>query len=261
MRRALIGAALIGLLALVPAHAYFGSHILGFGANTTFGACSSVPVTFLSAQTSTADSNTYTFSGVSLGDVACSGNIRLIYVHSVCSTVGNNATVAITVGGQSATHITADTTSASFKTVTAQAQVNSGTTGDVVITYTDGTDQTCERIAVILYAVISTTGTRTDTVSDNSSTGDFDAANLATTSGGGVIFSLSAIPDSTCLIGTWGGSETITENVNSTIDAAIDYAGWSFTANATQTTNDLNNTSCTGDSDGLHQAASWEPPA
>lgn len=260
MLRRLLSFLCVVVLALSPARADFGSWSYNWGIPSASAACSSTPLTYLSSQTDTTDATNYTFSAVAIGNEPCTGNARLIYLSAGCTDITGAEADAFdaTVGGIADTEIekVAETAIGRY---TAYVNVPTGTTADVFLDF--GTN-TCERVAVVLYALIVASGSTTpvDTVSDGSPSGDFDAANVAQTSGGGFIATLMSYPSSSCSAGTWSGADTPTTDVSTTLDNDISYISMSFTSSETTTTDDWSNASCGTETDGSFVVTSWSPP-
>lgn len=244
--------------------------VLAFSANATMvinpysvvpaGPCSSTPVTYIGTQTSAADSTSYTFNGVSIGDPACAGNIRLVYVYMICSAISTTSVDTVTVAGVTASDVLAN--NATTRVAGVFARVNTGTTADIVASFSGGADNTCEAIALMVYVIITTTTVTVDAVNDVSATGDFDLSNVAVTSGGAEVVSMASIPASACgsLDATFNGTETVIEDVNATLDSVLTYTSGHFTADSTATVDDYANISCGTETAGMALAVSWEPP-
>lgn len=106
-------------------------------------------MSLLQADSSTADTNVYTFSAQNLG-AAASNRYIVVAIGARKSVAANTTISSVTIGGESATYIierAAAASSASNHSAIYAASVPSGTTGDVVITFAD----TMLRCGIALY--------------------------------------------------------------------------------------------------------------
>ena len=135
--RAVAFALLLALVCSIPASAALQvQQLIGFGAGGGTGA---KVLTWKGSSTSTSDLTTYTFSSADIG-VASSDRYVIVAV-----TGGpNNRTVSsLTVGGVSATLVVEQVSAAASYTVSMWiANVTSGTTGDIVVTWSAGQTRT-----------------------------------------------------------------------------------------------------------------------
>lgn len=228
--------------------------------------CSSTAVASLVSQSSTADATSYTFSGVSIGVPPCAGSERRIIAIAGCNAItanaGNNPTV--TMNGNAMTRIDADINSTNPTGLYSIVDNSLTGLGNFVFTVGGaGADVTCERSAMMIWKVITATGSATvDQVSDASPTGDFDLANVAVTLNGAEIVGIIAQSATACdlIDPTFGGTEVVTEDTNGTVETALSYRGGSFVADSTATVDDYTNISCGTETDGFATAYSFAPP-
>lgn len=222
--------------------------------------CNSTAKTFLTTLTDTADSTTYTFPAVSIGNPPCAGNSRIIYGQAACFSVTTTSTMTWSVGGVAFS--SDQSLAATLRSQIGRATLNTNsTTADVVLTMSGAADNTCERVAILLYVVISQSTTPIDQLFDSSATGDFDVGtNLATQNGGAIIWSIASQPASACNFGTWSGTETVTEDSDTAVEAAMQIAGYSTTANSDSTSLDAANISCGTETAGMAGGTTWDNP-
>lgn len=235
----------------------FGGHVF------PSGPCSSTPVAYMSTQTSTVDGTSFTFNGVSIGDPPCGSNVRVVVTFAGCHAITSGAQpLSVTVNGVGGTEVWAEAATA-LTVLVSRTSVATGTTADIVFSSSGAADSTCERLVAMVFVVITSSATPVDIVADGSPTGDFDLANVAVTSGGGEVVGIVAYPNNACgdLDATFNGTETVTVDVNTTLEAAITYSGGHFTADSTETIDDYTNISCGTETDGAAIAASWGPPS
>lgn len=157
MRRFIL-AALFALL-FFPAKADFQvNQLIGFGA----GGNRVATVSFASSAVSTADLTTYTFSSASLGTAASNRKI----VIAVSGAVHTTATVStMTVGGVSASLITGTKVrwpTSLYGLEIWQADVPTGSTGDVVVTWSNAQNRTGIGVWAVYGAAAAAHATATD---------------------------------------------------------------------------------------------------
>ena len=157
---------------------------------------------------------TYTYSGVALGTAS---STRAIYVFATGQgPASSNFDVnSMTVGGVSATRVADVTNSAEAQYVSElwRADVPSGTTGDIVVTWNSAMSQ----CGIIAWAV----------------TGDHSLVDLQTTSDSTASFTLTSVPDGSVILAGRGGtgsrthtwSSDVTENVDEEIGSGVVQSG------------------------------------
>lgn len=168
-------------------------------------------LTFLQGTTSTADTNSYTFSSQNLGTASSD---RYIIVGAVARKAGASATISsITIGGVSATIVKQQTNTITNTNVSglAIAAVPTGTTGNIVVTFS----ATMLRCAISAYAV-----TELDSATpydDASSTSADPSVSLdIPTDGFAIGMGLTAAASTA----TWTG---LTEDVDGTLESFVTY--------------------------------------
>lgn len=174
------------------------NELVGFGA-----AAGSIPtsMSFLQGSMSISDSTAYTFSSQSLG----SADINRWIV--VCASGTRNAArtlSSLTIGGVSATKIVqAESSTLYFHTSIWVAQVPTGTTGDIVITW----DNTMGRCGYSAYRLITETAPTTayDTQTDLTLTSSDLSVSISRPSGG-VIIASTVNNSSSATSVTWAGT-------------------------------------------------------
>ena len=194
---------------------FFPATSLGFGAGRVAATISQED-----AAGSASNLTEYTFSGMSLGTIA---DDRIIVV-GVCGFVTSDTIDSVTVGGISATTIIEQAVADGFLELW-QALVPTGTTGDVVITFSDGV----ANCAAVTHAIYGATQTVFDTGSD---TTDQLSDTLAIPSGGvavGTAFSANGASASF----VWGG---LTEDVEQQAGAENTFITGASIASATKET-------------------------
>lgn len=180
-------------------------------------------LTFLTTVTSTADTNTYTFSSVSLGTAQAD---RYIIVTACSRKAGATFTLSgITIGGVSATivrQVTRTVTNSNSQAIVI-ANVPTGTTGDIVVTWST----TVLRCAV---GVWSATNLASATAHDSAtSTATAPTYNIDVPAGGFVIAAaLTAAATTT----TWTEA---TEKFDATLESFVTYTGASKEYETAQT--------------------------
>jgi hypothetical protein len=185
--------------------------------------------------TNSGDLSTYTYSSVALGTAS---STRAIYVFATGQgPASSNFDVnSMTVGGISATRVSDVTNSAEAQYVSElwRADVPSGTTGDIVVTWNSAMSQ----CGIIAWAV----------------TGDHSLVDLQTTSDSTASFTLTNVPDGSVILAGRGGtgsrthtwSSDVTENVDEVIADGVVQSGASsakstggnFTVTCTPSTSD-----------------------
>lgn len=228
-------------------------------------ACSSTPIAYLSTQTSTTDSDTYTFSDIPIGDPPCGSNFRIILAQTMCHSVtASGGTKVLTLGGSAMT-VSGNNLAQSGNGNIYTLSVSSGTTATFVYTRAGSADNTCERFAMMLYTIITSSETFVDNVADSNATGGYDLSNVATTSGGGVWVGYMGYGTgsvcTTTLDTAFNGSETFSDNVNAALESNIHYQSAGFTADGTGTTDDFADICGVAPTQAFAVATSYEPPA
>ena len=185
--------------------------------------------------TNSGDLSTYTYSSVALGTAS---STRAIYVFATAQgPASSNFDVnSMTVGGVSATRVADVTNSAEAQYVSElwRADVPSGTTGDIVVTWNSAMSQ----CGIIAWAV----------------TGDHSLFDIQTTSDSTASFTLTSVPNGSVILAGRGGtgsrthtwSSDVTENVDEVIADGVVQSGASsakstggnFTVTCTPSTSD-----------------------
>ena len=185
--------------------------------------------------TNSGDLSTYTYSSVALGTAS---STRAIYVFATGQgPASSNFDVnSMTVGGVSATRVADVTNSAEAQYVSElwRADVPSGTTGDIVVTWNSAMSQ----CGIIAWAV----------------TGDHSLFDIQTTSDSTASFTLTSVPNGSVILAGRGGtgsrthtwSSDVTENVDEVIADGVVQSGASsakstggnFTVTCTPSTSD-----------------------
>lgn len=171
------------------------NNLVGFGAGGV-----TTSLSFLQGSVSGDDSATYTFSSQNLG--AADPNRWIV----VCATGIQNAarTIdAVTVGGVSATKIVEAEASAYRSVSIWVAYVPTGTTGDIVLTFSSG----LVRAGYSAYRLITETNPTTayDTETDTTTSGS-DLSVSINRPGGGVVIAATVAVCSTATSVTWSGT-------------------------------------------------------
>lgn len=209
-------------------------------------------LSYLQQASSTSDLNSYTFSSQNLG-AASADRYIIVSIQTRDSGTGAKTINSVTVGGVSAT-ITVqkqgvDAATNSTVAGLAIALVPSGTTGDVVVTFSE----VVLRCSIALYAATGlTSATPTDTGSSNASNPTYD---IDVAAGG---FAIGAISDANGTSVVWTG---ITENFDTTVETFLLVSGAAATF-ATQQTNLTLTATITGTADNPAGVfASWQQSA
>jgi len=177
---------------------------------------------FASSGVSTADLSAYTFSGVALGTAATN---RHIVVAAATGTASAADVSSLTVGGVSASLVVRASGSDHTRSELWIASVPSGTTGDIVITWS-GTKDRCGYAAWAMYgASASASDTATDADTTPSQTIDVPA-------GGYLIAAFSGNGSGAARTATWTGPS---ENYDETIQDNFTQTGASDAYAAAQT--------------------------
>jgi hypothetical protein len=179
--------------------------------------------TYLQSATSTADTNAYTFSSQSLGDAASD---RYIIVSAVARKAGATFTLSsITIGGVSATIVrqVTNTVTNSNAAAIVIANVPTGTTGDVVVTWST----TVLRCAIGMWRA---TGLTSATEHDASTSTAADPTYAIDVPAGG--FAIAAGLTAAATTAVWTG---LTEKFDSTLETFVTYTGASDEFATTQT--------------------------
>lgn len=184
---------------------------------------------FLTTDTSSANSTTYTFSSLTFGTAAAD---RYIVACFTTRGGGSNADIdSVTIGGVTATEvINATALQATVWNGTAIfiAAVPSGTSGDVVVTYNVST----LRCGCSLYRL---TGLGSATAHDTASDTTFSGGELTDTidvPAGGIVIAASGQDSGTTPGYTWTG---VTEEYDEAVEANFDHSGGIETGLAVET--------------------------
>lgn len=178
---------------------------------------------YLQSATSTADTNAYTFSSQSLGDAASD---RYIIVTAIARKAGAAFTLSsITIGGVSATIVrqVTNTVTNSDTAAIVIANVPTGTTGDVVVTWST----TVLRCAIGMWRATSLSSA---TEHDASTSTAADPTYAIDVPAGG--FAIAAGLTAAATTVTWTG---LTEKFDSTLESFVTYTGASDEFATTQT--------------------------
>lgn len=128
-------------------------------------------VSYITSGTDTTDATTYTFAGKSIG-TASADRVVAVFIHGRGGTARTVSTV--TIAGVSATIVTATNVSSQQPAAWAYALVPSGTTGDVVVTFSGS----LSRAGIELYTI--TGGPITVVDSDTTATSSALTVDVAT---------------------------------------------------------------------------------
>jgi len=201
-------------------------------------------VTYIGNTLDTVDRTTYTFASHSLGTAAADRKI-------VVATYGQRASVSVstlTVNGVSASLVKAQQVSSADRTVEIwQAAVPTGTTGDIVVTFSGGASAHC---SVGVWAVYGATSAAHAMLgnSSNPSTGTINVP------AGGVLIAASV--NNNASTNTWTGP---TEKFDATLETNTGQSGASDAYAATQTGLTVTATYSAGATQQSLAAASWGP--
>jgi len=177
-----------------------------------------VTLSYITAVGDAVNRTAYTFSSVSFGD-ASSG--RVIVVNAGAGTSGSRTISSVTIGGVTATQAAQASMSESCNG-TFYAVVSSGTSGDIVVTYSGS----CNRSGIGVWGLAGAAATASDTASD---------------SGGTTVALTMSIPASGAAIGggyTNGATHSwtnLTENFEQNPEASHLHSGASASFEAEQT--------------------------
>jgi hypothetical protein len=186
--------------------------LIGFG-----GYFAPKSLTFTDHATDTANLTTYTFSARAIGTAASDRRVHVL-VHG--GGVGDTTLSSVTVGGVSAT-INVQASSGQHTSAIATAAVPTGTTGDVVVTFSGGK----ARCGIGVYA---STGLSSETAVDtDSSTADPATATL-TSVAGGFVLALAAGDNSSSL--TW---TNVTEDYDEVFESTVQSGASGVTSSTT----------------------------
>ncbi len=223
--------------------------MIGGGAG---GSAPSVDGTFLVVDNDETNATVYTHSGLTLGAAATDRKI-------VCCTTGQGHTGSLrtvnslTIGGVSASQVVTITSSANwYRTDIWQADVPSGTTGDVVVTYNATMREACVALYRLTGAGTGPTAA-SDTETDDSVSTDALSVSIDCPAGG---FLVAVCGEESSGSPSWAG---ITQDYDQGMDAGDrDMTGASDSFVTVQTGLTVSVTS-SGSSNMRMSAASWGP--
>ena len=188
------------------------TQLVGFGAGDI-----AASISYVTQLVSTSDLTTYTFTAAAIG-TAAGGRYVVVGVSIAFSTTRSISSV--TVAGATATLIGTALTSANLVMALYGVQVDSGTTGDIVVT-ASGASLDCGIGVWALYDLTSQTPVDTGTSTANPSTDSLTTLD----NGVAIAFADSA---NTLATYTWSG---LTENFDGTVEATLAHSYSGASAN------------------------------
>ena len=243
-------AALIGYAALpVPARALLQSNqLIGFGVSVASAAAT---VTFTDSSVDATDATTYTFSTQSIGTASADRKV-VVAADTAGGAASADGISSMTIAGESATQVIATIAPLGDETQVElwQADVPTGTTADIVVTW-NGAHGRC---GISVWGVTGALSAATDTLEDNSSTtaetGTIDVP------AGGVLIAAVVHTATGTKTHAWTGP---TEAYDEEVETNVGHGGASAAYAAAQTGLTVTATFSAAVDQGAMVAASWGP--